>query len=670
MNALLAIVRFAHLLAAISLFGGFVFVLAVGGPAKRADAHGNALEWNRLSRRLRAIGGWSLGIAVVSAAAWFALEAALVGGSPFIDAMSGDVLGRVATETMFGRAWLWRFAIAIALAVVMLYEARSSMVPRRALANVATALAAIYLATLAWAGHAAAGQGADRLVRIGTDGAHLLAAGAWVGALPGLVMLLWGARRVAAVASIDVAARAARCFSWLGIASVGVLVVSGAVNAWYLVGDIPHLIGTSYGQLLLVKLALFVAMLALAAVNRARLTPRVSGRDFVALHKLSRNAAVETIIGIAVVAIVGVLGITVPGAHQEPTWPLSFTLQVESVDPAFAAGWIVAVIVTVACAAVAWIIALRRPSRPSAMRITSAALVVLGVAAITCPYVSIAPAYPTTYATSPVGYTTSAIFRGGVVYADNCAQCHGARGHGDGPLAVSLSPKPVDLVVHSMHHSAGDMFWWIAHGIAGTAMPPFGARIADAQIWSVIQFLRAQSAANDASQLTASVETWRPLVAPDFTFEIGTHGQESLKSQRGRYAVLLVLYSMPQSLDRLRALAADDRLTQAGLRVIAIPANVAAQISERSASALNSIVALVDPDVPATYAMFAARDGADGRSIAQSHVEFLVDRGGYLRARWLAVPTDSSKQTKAIIDQVAALNEEPPREAAPEAHIH
>ena len=93
-----------------------------------------------------------------------------------------------------------------------------------------------------------------------------------------------------------------------------------------------------------------------------------------------------------------------------------------------------------------------------------------------------------------------------------------------------------------MHHSVGDMFWWIAHGIPGTAMPAFAPRISDASIWTLTQFLRAQSAANDARLLTRSVEPWRPIVAPDFTFEIASRGQESLKDQRGHH-VLLVLYT-------------------------------------------------------------------------------------------------------------------------------
>src|SRR5205823_5549644 len=103
MNTLLVVVRFAHLLAALLLFGGFMFAVVVSPAAMRADAHGNALEWNRLWRRLRSIMRWSLVVGIVSAALWFALEAALVSGLPLVDATTGDMLGRVATQTAFGR---------------------------------------------------------------------------------------------------------------------------------------------------------------------------------------------------------------------------------------------------------------------------------------------------------------------------------------------------------------------------------------------------------------------------------------------------------------------------------------------------------------------------------------------------------------------------------------
>ena len=223
----------------------------------------------------------------------------------------------------FGRLWIWRFGLSLVLGALLLAIGRSSGKRLRMRLAVGGALvAAAYLATLAWAGHAAAGLVPGLQVHTVSDVAHLLAAGAWLGALPGFVVLLGRAL------PLEVTAQVAQRFSTLGVASVGTLFISGVVNTWYLVGDVPALVGTDYGRLLLAKLALFAAMVALAAVNRLQLTARLNVRDPMnpwALRSLRRNATVEIAIGLIVIAIVGLLGIMVPAAHQSPTWPFGYT---------------------------------------------------------------------------------------------------------------------------------------------------------------------------------------------------------------------------------------------------------------------------------------------------------------------------------------------------------
>ena len=142
---------------------------------------------------------------------------------------------------------------------------------------------------------------------------HALAAGAWLGALPALVILLGSGQ------SNAILARGTHLFSRLGITSVSVLLATGMVNAWFLVGSLPRLWDTPYGQLLALKLAVFAVMLSIAAVNRWIVTPRLSSNDFIASTVLRRNAALEIFGGILIVVIVGALGTMVPAAHQSPT---------------------------------------------------------------------------------------------------------------------------------------------------------------------------------------------------------------------------------------------------------------------------------------------------------------------------------------------------------------
>jgi hypothetical protein len=74
---------------------------------------------------------------------------------------------------------------------------------------------------------------------------------------------------------------------------------------------------SKYGRLLALKIALFALILAIAAVNRTILMPRNR------LQPLMRNALVEFVVGLAIVALVGMLGITVPATHSHGSMAMS-----------------------------------------------------------------------------------------------------------------------------------------------------------------------------------------------------------------------------------------------------------------------------------------------------------------------------------------------------------
>ena len=82
-----------------------------------------------------------------------------------------------------------------------------------------------------------------------------------------------------------------------------------------ILGSLRALTGTNYGRLLLFKVALFLAMLFLAAVNRLRLTPIIRRDRYAApaaFERLRTNALVEAAIGLVILAVVGLLGTTSP----------------------------------------------------------------------------------------------------------------------------------------------------------------------------------------------------------------------------------------------------------------------------------------------------------------------------------------------------------------------
>lgn len=106
---------------------------------------------------------------------------------------------------------------------------------------------------------------------------HLLAAGAWLGAVAAFILLLAGKAAPDGLARVALAERALRGFGWIGSLLVGLIIASGEVNGAILVGlqHVASLGHTTYGRLLIAKLLLFVSMLGLAALNRYRLTPRL-----------------------------------------------------------------------------------------------------------------------------------------------------------------------------------------------------------------------------------------------------------------------------------------------------------------------------------------------------------------------------------------------------------
>jgi len=643
------------------LFGEIVFVFAVARLTWRDAGHTTTAREDDLYRRLSRIGAWSLALSFVSGALWLGAEAGVMSGLPFDQAIGGDTLGLVLGKTAFGRLWLLRFALCIALGALLLALERSEGDTRKS--RVATAIlfiAATYLASLAWAGHAAAGQGRDRFIQLTSDAVHLLAAGAWLGALPAFATSLGKAL------PLEVIVQVTRRFSILGVISVGALVLSGVVNTWYLAGDVPTLLGTDYGRLLLAKIALFAAMVALAAVNRFDLTPRLAAEDHSALRSLRRNAVLEIAAGVAVVTIVGALGITIPAAHVTPAWPFDHTLSWEPAEESAAIRTAVVAAAALACTGAA--VALRGMWRRRA-RLWAGALVITAAAAAISGWLLAVPAYPTTYVASPVPYSVDAIVRGASLYREHCSTCHGAGGHGDGPAAAGLPIKPIDLAQHASHHRAGDLFWWIAHGIPATPMPAFGGELGDGDIWATVAFLHAQSDAESIIAAAPGAEPLRSIVAPDFTFEIAGHAQQSLRQPGGSPATLLVLYALPESLPRLSALAADEpAYVAAGARVIAVPRDKPLAPEHETVNERAPIMAIADPNVGMTYAMYAHR--ADKAGIGLAHAEFLIDRQGYVRARWIGVPSSAANPTPELLSRIRALASEPPRTAPAQGHAH
>ena len=288
------VTRTVHFAASATIAGALMFRAFVAGRAAPID------------RKIRDIARIGFAIAVVSGLVWLWLQAVSMSGLGFGETITSGALFTVIDETQFGLVSEIRLMIAIALAVCLAFD-RIALLRRLAL------VAAVCLvASIAWTGHAGSTPFKLGYLHLASDALHLTAASVWVGGLVPLALLLAAWRRQDGTSmGLD----AVRRFSTLGIASVAALILSGGINAWILVGSFRGLIVTDYGQLLMLKLAVFAAMLAFAAFNRLSLTPRLASLSKDALRGLSRNTWIEIVLGFSIFALVGVLGTLHPAAH-------------------------------------------------------------------------------------------------------------------------------------------------------------------------------------------------------------------------------------------------------------------------------------------------------------------------------------------------------------------
>lgn len=242
--------------------------------------------------------------------------AASMSGLP-IDQVYRVTFNLLVSSTAIGTVWQVRIA---ALLLVLYFSVVGWRRPAFALRSLAVT-AAVALATLAWTGHDAADEGLRGWVHLGADIAHLWVAGIWVGTLFAICLLIFRPAARIEIDHIHLSHRALDDFSKVGSAIVGLLILSGAINSWILIGPsrLGSLFTSPYGLLLVAKLILFGFMLMLAAANRYFLTPPLAatietGNTTSTIKALRRSLAIKTGCALAILALVAWIGLLAPPA--------------------------------------------------------------------------------------------------------------------------------------------------------------------------------------------------------------------------------------------------------------------------------------------------------------------------------------------------------------------
>ena len=284
-------------------------VLALGLPL--FQALGLSEPSPQSARRAAIIAGLFLSVAALGGL--LAQTAMMAGG--WAAGLDPAALGYVVQSTSLGMAHLVRAGLAL-VGVVALVMGRG----RRLGETVGILALSGAVASFAWSGHGAASEGPLGLLHLAADIAHALAACVWIGALAGFCLLLIrpAAREAAGTA------RSLAGFASMGTVTVAVLVITGLINAAFLIGaeGLGLVPGSTWGLLLIAKLALFAVMVGLAAHNRFNLTPALSravetqADTADVARRLRTSIGMEMLAGFALLGLVAAMGVQMPPASM------------------------------------------------------------------------------------------------------------------------------------------------------------------------------------------------------------------------------------------------------------------------------------------------------------------------------------------------------------------
>jgi putative copper export protein len=174
-------------------------------------------------------------------------------------------------------------------------------------ALVAAVLAMVLAIAPALTGHAIAAE-ANVVASVALDGAHVLAASAWLGTLA--VVLVAVVLPAAAAGAAGSLIPLLSAFSPVALTSAGVLALSGVGSTLFRLARLEQLWTTPYGAMVAAKIALLLLVAAVGAYNWKRVTPRLATPA--GTRQLARSATVELLIATVAILVTAVLTNTPP----------------------------------------------------------------------------------------------------------------------------------------------------------------------------------------------------------------------------------------------------------------------------------------------------------------------------------------------------------------------
>ena len=584
-------------------------------------------------------------------------------------------------KTRIGFIWTLRAASALVVLAIALYVRISPSTQWRFILCASAAALTIALGSLA--SHSAAEEQAA--LATATYALHLVVASVWFGGLPGVVL---AASSVSVkIGSTDERTRVSEVvsrFSALALPAMIAIVVSGVIVADRMIDtNYAGLVATTYGWILILKLTLLAIILSIASRAKSVWVPSLKQDSETAAaggQKLRTWVTVEFALAVILVIVATLLANTVPAKHDViDNWPYPFRFSIDATWD----DWLVQVIVLTSLVflilAGATIYLGRKKQWGTLWRIAiPTALGILGLGAIS--YSLSVQAYPETYRKTPVPFDAISIANGVDLFTANCIPCHGPQAKGNGVLAKTLPKQPVDLLTepHTAMHTAGDFFHWLTYGRFNGIMPAFGEKFSEEERWDLLNFLHANARGYQSRIITPRILPEQPFMAtPNFSYTAHDGSSGTLKDYRGKQGLLLILFSWPDSrvrLDQLRT--ASTAIIEKNTVILAVPMTDLPP-DEFAATVRNMPFPVVTQgarEISRSYALFRRTLSIPdlfGEGKYPKHMEFLFDRFGYLRARWIPDADGPDwTDTGFLAQQITQLNLEGEILPPPGDHVH
>jgi putative copper resistance protein D len=582
-------------------------------------------------------------------------------------------------RTRIGLIWTLRTASAFAVLVIVLYVRISS--PAQWCYVICASASALTLALGSLASHSAAEEQA--VLATVAYALHLIIASVWFGGLPGVILVA----STTTIGSPDDRSRAGEVlsrFSALAVPAMIAVILSGLVVANRMIDtNYAGLVATTYGWLLITKLTLLVIILFIASRAKSVWVPSLRQSPDTAEaggRKLRAWVRIEFVLAILLVIVATLLASAVPAKHDViDNWPYPFRFSIDATWGDWLVRTIVGIGLVLLIVAGSTIVLGRKKQWAALWRIAIPA--VLGSLGLAGTFYPIAvQSYPETYRKTPVPFDAISIANGAELFTANCIPCHGPQAKGNGVLAKTLPKQPVDLLTepHTAMHTAGDFFHWLTYGRFNGIMPAFGEKFSEEERWDLLNFLHANSRGYQSRIITPRILPEQPFMAtPNFSYIAHDGSSGTLKDFRGKQGVLLVLFSWPESrvrLDQLRA--ASTTITGKNTAILAVPMTDLPpdELAPIVRDMPFPVVTQGAREISSSYALFRRTLSIPdlfGEGTRPKHMEFLIDRFGYLRARWIPNGDGSGWTDMTLLtQQITQLDEEREILPPPGDHVH